>query len=35
MEHARAFEPVHDGRVYTEVINVALLFGHKGTPAEW
>jgi hypothetical protein len=35
MEHARAFEPVHDGRVYTEVINAAFLFGDKGTAAEY
>jgi hypothetical protein len=32
MEH---FEPVQDGRVYTEVINAAFLFGGKGTPAEY
>jgi hypothetical protein len=34
MEHARAFELVHDGRVYTEVINAAFLFGDKGSAAE-
>ena len=35
MEHARAFEPVQDDRVYTEVINAAFLFGDKGTTAEY
>jgi hypothetical protein len=35
MEHARAFEPVHDGRIYIEKINGPFLFGDKGTPAEY
>ena len=26
---------MHDGRVYTEVINAAFLFGDNGTPAEY
>ena len=32
MEHARAFEPVQDGRIYIEQINHPFLFGDKGTP---
>jgi hypothetical protein len=35
MEHARAFEPVQDGRIYIEVLNGPFLFGDKGTPAEY
>jgi hypothetical protein len=35
MEHARAFEPVQDGRVYIEVINAKVLFGDKATAAEY
>ncbi|WP_065754687.1 hypothetical protein [Bradyrhizobium paxllaeri] len=35
MEHARAFEPSHDGRIYIEKINEQFLFKHKGTPAEY
>ncbi|MBR1286059.1 hypothetical protein JQ597_28810 [Bradyrhizobium sp. AUGA SZCCT0177] len=35
MEHARAFEPVHDGRIYIEKINAPFLFGDKATPAEY
>ena len=27
MEHARAFEPVQDGRIYIEKINGPFLFG--------
>lgn len=34
MEHARAFEPVQDGRVYIEKINALFLFGDKATAAE-
>ena len=30
MEHARAFEPVQDGRIYIEKINGPFLFGDKG-----
>ena len=35
MEHAQAFEPIQDGRIYIEVINGAFLFGDKATPAEY
>jgi hypothetical protein len=34
MEHARAFEPVQDGRVYIEKINAPFLYVDKGTAAE-
>ena len=33
MQHAHAFEPVHDGRIYIERLNGPFLF--KGTPAEY
>ncbi|MBR0801425.1 hypothetical protein JQ615_39375 [Bradyrhizobium jicamae] len=35
MEHARAFEPVQDGRIYIEQLNDPFLFGDKATPAEY
>ena len=35
MEHAQAFEVVHDGRIYIEKINGPFLFGDEGTPAEY
>ena len=35
MQHAHAFEPVQDGRIYIEKINAPFLFGDKGTPAEY
>jgi hypothetical protein len=35
MEHAHAFEPIQDGRIYIEKINAPFLFGEKGTPAEY
>lgn len=35
LEHARAFEPVRDGRIYIEEINGPFLFNDKGTPAEY
>jgi hypothetical protein len=35
MEHAQAFEPIQDGRIYVEKINGPFLFGDKGTPAEY
>jgi hypothetical protein len=35
MEHAHAFEPIQDGRVYIEKINGSFLFGDPGTPAEY
>jgi hypothetical protein len=34
-EHAHAFEPIQDGRIYIEKINGPFLFGDKGTPAEY
>ena len=30
MQHARAYEPVQDGRIYIEKINAPFLFGDKG-----
>jgi hypothetical protein len=35
MQHAHAFEPVQDDRIYVEVLNGPFLFGDKGTPAEY
>jgi hypothetical protein len=35
LEHAQAFEPIHDGRIYIEKINGPFLFGDKATPAEY
>ncbi|XIA64900.1 hypothetical protein ACFIOY_40180 [Bradyrhizobium sp. TZ2] len=35
MEHAQAFEPIQDGRIYIEKINYSFLFSDKGTPAEY
>ena len=35
MDHARAFEPVQDGRIYIEHLNGPFLFSDKGTPAEY
>ena len=35
MEHAQAFEPIQDGRIYIEKINGPFLFADKGTPAEY
>ena len=35
MEHAQAFEPIQDGRIYIEKINGPFLFGDKGTPEEY
>jgi hypothetical protein len=35
MDHARAFEPVQDGRIFIEKINGPFLFEDKGTPAEY
>jgi hypothetical protein len=35
MQHAHAFEPVQDGRIYIEKINAPFLFADKGTPAEY
>jgi hypothetical protein len=35
MEHALAFEPIQDGRIYIEKLNGPFLFCDKGTPAEY
>ncbi len=35
MDHARAYEPVQDGRIYIEKINGPFLFQDRGTPAEY
>jgi len=35
MEHARAFEPIQDGRIYIEKLNGPFLFGDKGTTSEY
>jgi hypothetical protein len=35
LEHAHAFEPAQDGRIYIERINGPFLFGDMGTPAEY
>ena len=35
LDHARAFEPVQDGRIYIEKINAPFLYGDKGTPTEY
>ena len=34
MEHAQAFEPIQEGRIYIEKLNGPFLFGDKGTPTE-
>ena len=35
LEHAQAFEPIQDGRIYIEKLNGPFLFGDKATPAEY
>ena len=35
MEHAQAFEPIQEGRIYIEKLNGPFLFGDKGAPAEY
>ena len=35
LEHAHAFEPIQDGRIYIEKLNGPFLFGDKGRPAEY
>lgn len=35
LEHAHAFEPIQDGRIYIEKLNGPFLFGDKGIPAEY
>lgn len=34
MQHARAYTPVQDGRIFIEKINAPFLFGDKGAAAE-
>ncbi|PDT74102.1 hypothetical protein [Bradyrhizobium sp. C9] len=34
-EHARAFEPIRDGRIYIEKINYPLVYIDKASPAEY
>ena len=35
LEHAHAFEPIQDGRIYIQKLNGPFLFGDKATPAEY
>jgi len=35
MEHAQAFEPIHDGRIYIEKINRPFIDADGATPAEY
>jgi hypothetical protein len=35
LEHAHAFAPIQDGRIYIEKLNGPFLFTDKGTPAEY
>ena len=35
LEHAHAFEPIQDGRIYIEKINGPFLYVDRGTPAEY
>jgi len=35
MQHAHAFEPIQDGRIYIEKINGPFLFKEGGRPAEY
>ena len=35
MEHAQAFEPIQEGRIYIEKINGPFLFRDGGRPAEY
>ncbi|WP_375788433.1 hypothetical protein ACE10Z_14065 [Bradyrhizobium sp. Pha-3] len=35
MEHARAVEPVQDGRIYIEKINYPMIDQDRATPAEY
>ena len=35
IQHAHAFEPVQDGRIYIEKLNGPFLFGDQATPAEY
>ena len=35
MQHAHAFEPVQDGRIYIEKLNGPFLYVDRGTPEEY
>jgi hypothetical protein len=35
LEHAHAFEPIQEGRIYIEKLNGPFLFIDKATPAEY
>jgi hypothetical protein len=35
MQHAHAFEPVQDGRIYIEKLNGPFLYVDRGTPDEY
>ena len=35
MQHAYAFEPIQEGRIYIEKLNGPFLFGDKATPEEY
>jgi hypothetical protein len=35
LEHAQAFEPIQEGRIYIEEINAPFLYVDKATPAEY
>ena len=35
LEHARAFEPIQDGRIYIEKLNGPFLYVDRGSPAEY
>ena len=35
LEHARAFEPIQEGRIYIEKLNGPFLYVDRGSPAEY
>jgi hypothetical protein len=35
LEHAHAFEPIQDGRIYIEKLNGPFLYIDRGSPAEY
>jgi hypothetical protein len=35
IEIANTIEPVHDGRIYIELLNARFLYQDRGTPAEY
>ena len=35
LEHAHAFEPSQDGRIYIEKLNGPFLYADRGSPAEY